>query len=255
MALPMSGMSSKQENRFVLANVIFVRISPDSKMIGVITQDGQVRLVDTDSGKDIPLLGAVSSGSEIRFSDNSDLLLVRDADSDRCRVFDLPSGRIILEVSRSCDNGQLSAQGNYLLATDWETEEVVNKRLFDLQSQKELFGDRAFGRLMAMSPDGTFAVFHDALAQKLVIVNTQFGRLTQSLPSSGEVKEVYLSPDNRLIAFEDDRGSSVWNINRPQQFWQLGQERLYPVPGPFSPDGRYIMTIASDGGGSLYSPF
>lgn len=239
---------SRQRERSALPSVGFVRISPDSRLIGVITRDGTVRLIDSDSGKDISLLDAIPSGSEIRFSDDSRLLFVREADTDECSIFDLTAQRRLFKVPATCIVESFSLAGGYLLTAYWsQNSETMQYDLIDLESREVVFDDGKWGRLMAVSNDGILVVFHDVQAQELVIVNTKTGRKVESVPVVGNISDAYLSPGNRFVAFSDDRGGRIWGISEHQQLWQLEKERFYSLPGPFSPDGQYVLTIAENG--------
>ena len=217
------------------------KISPDGRLIGFITEEGKIRLVDSQDGTDIPLPAEIPTSSYyFYFSDDSSKIAVDDDEDRRLHVFDLSTGRRILGPLDSFFSN-FSVDNNYLIVEDLSQDQRV-KRLFDLRNGNELFAASPLGRVVAVSPDGAFVALHDAKLQKVVIAETKSEQQITSLDVTGAIGEVVFSLDNRLVAIKDETGVDVWDIRDHRHLWQLGGESL----GVFSPDGQYILTSVHD---------
>ncbi len=214
-------------------------ISQDGRMIGFITEEGKIRLVDSQDGTDIPLPAEIPTASDdMYFSDDSSKIAVWDKEM-LLHVFDLSTGKRILGPVNSTISS-FNANGNYLTMEAGSPDQPV-KRLFDLRNGNELFAASPLGRVLAVSPDGAFVSLYDAKAQKLVIAETKSEQQVTSLDVNGAVDKVVFSLDNRLLAFEDKTGVNVWDIQDHRPLWQLGGESQ----GVFSPDGQYVSTFVN----------
>lgn len=211
-------------------------ISPDGRKIGFITEEGELRIVDSRDGTGIPLPAHIPAALDMGFSDDGSKIAVWDSE-ERLHIFDLSTGRRILD-SKVTGAVSFSADGNYAIVGGggWPNH------LFDLRDGNELFADSPLGDLVAISPDGAFVALHDDQAQKLVVVDVESKQEIATFDVQDDLYDVAFSHDNRLLAVRDATGVDVWDIRDHRQLWQLGGESL----GIFSPDGQYVLTGAHD---------
>ena len=172
-------------------------------------------------------------------------------ESDRFRVWDIRSAKILLEsrLEGEFAGGSFSADGNRLLV-----ESGPGAQLWDLRSGKEL-PRLAEARLAELSHDGSRILCTDKTAK---IWDAESGRLLHEIkPAEGaEIIEAQLSPDGRLVAISSTRGETAGVA----QLWDAdsGEPASPPLDhsGPplvrFSPDGARLITLStSDAGAAL----
>ncbi len=178
-------------------------------------------------------------------------------ESDSFRVWDIQTGKILLEVKLEKANGaaeeipigSFSADGNRLLLNIGR-----GVRLWDLPSGKEL-PRLAEARAPELSRDGSRILCTDKTVK---IWEAENGRLLQEIkPAEGtEIIAARLSPDGRMVAIDSRRGENAGFA----QLWDAasGQAASSPLDhrGPplvsFSPDGTRLITLSvSDAGAAL----
>ena len=178
-------------------------------------------------------------------------------ESDRFRVWDIRSAKILLESRLEAltgagqgelASGSFSADGNRLVVRTG-----LGARLWDLPSGKEL-PRLAEARLVELSRDGSRILCADKTAK---IWDAESGRLLLEIkpPEGAESIAVSkLSPDGRLVAVSSKSGETAGVA----QLWDVESGKPASPPlahsGPplvsFSPDGARLVTLCTANAGA-----
>lgn len=178
-------------------------------------------------------------------------------ESDRFRVWDIRSAKILLESRLEAQtgaaegelaSGSFSANGNRLLV-----QTGFGARLWDLRSGKEL-PRLAEARLAELSRDGSRIVSTDKTPK---IWDAESGRLLHEIKpteAAESIVESKLSPDGRLVAVSSKSGETAGVA----QLWDVESGKPASPPlahsGPplvsFSPDGARLVTLSTTNAGA-----
>lgn len=230
------------------ATVSSVAISPDGKRILSGDTDGDVKLWDAATGRELltlpPHQGSVF---EVTFSEDGTRFATSAADS--VRVWDGKNGRVICQLSSGSRSVSLSSSGERVAAL----HQFRTVKVWDVTSGREIVSlkqqPRGIGGV-TLSPDGT----------KLATVTTSGVQTTAHLwdAQTGErratfaghddyVNAVAFSPDGKRIATAGkDHVLKIWDADSGRELRTLRGHQDSVEDVAFRRDGRKVVSCSRD---------
>jgi WD40 repeat protein len=236
-----------------------VAFSPDGKLVASGSDDQSILIWDLAQGK----LRAVLEGHHcsvwnLGFSPDSKMLAsgIGQPSANResgwdftIKLWDVNTGKLVRDLEGCSSNVfsmAFSPDGKYLAACHNGTYD--NVKLWDVASGKMLGsparGDH--GASLAFSHDGKLlAVAGKDKAVKLWEVSTREREVLLRL-SHDVTGGVNFSPDDKLLAVGTTRSVTMCEVATGKEIRRFKEAVFSPKQVLFSPDGRYLVAVASD---------
>jgi WD40 repeat protein/basic membrane lipoprotein Med (substrate-binding protein (PBP1-ABC) superfamily) len=232
-------------------SVVGVAFSPDGKQIGTASEDGTVRIWDSEKGQELSILmtNATHGRPGITFSpDGKQVAAI--AGSNNAGIWDAATGRqlIILQGHTDWVSGIAFSPDGKRVAT---ASEDRTARVWDATDGRELLvlrGHSAAVWDIAFSPDGK--IIATAGEEGWVkLWETDSGTLRATiLAHRAPVNSVAFSPDGQWIATAGgDRTAKIWNAATGSELLVLRGHTDFVSRVDFSPDGTRLATSGGDG--------
>lgn len=238
-----------------------LRYSPDGSRLVSSSDDGSMRLWDTESGREIYAYRVGGPVGDARFSPDGGLLLAAGkARGSGVHLVDVRSGAV-RQVMRAHPGGVTSAvflpggdrvlsagdSGSVLL---WKPGSTEPPQQLPWPAEKEAILS------LAISPDGRHAVA-GAIQGRLVLYDLAAGKILREYPRQRlPVADLVFSPDGRSFASATgwmfgakDAELTLWRLDddTPVHRFATKDATLYALA--FTPDGKYLASA----GGSNFS--
>jgi WD40 repeat protein len=247
-----------------------VAFSPDGKRVATASQgqDGEVKVRDAQTGKELLTLKGLSSGAfAVAFSPDGKRLATASAFFERgkgqareVKVWDAKTGEELLTIQGSGisfggESVAFSPDGKRLVTAtvpfEQGKERVSELKVWDAQTGKELLTVKghAFGvnggipspYRVFFSPDGKRLAA--ASGTELKLWNAQTGEEVLSLTVGGTV--VGFSPDGKRLATTGDE-VKVWDAQTGKEQFTLKGHTDQVLDATFSPDGKRLTSTSLD---------
>ncbi|NEP22522.1 caspase family protein, partial [Moorena sp. SIO3I6] len=226
-----------------------IAFSPDGKQILSGSDDGTVRLWDTETGQLIHTLeGHTDTVYEIAFSPDGQQILSGSSDNT-VRLWDTETGQLIhtLEGHTSLVSDiAFSPDGKQILSGSWDT----TVRLWDTETGLTLHtleGHTSRVEAIAFSPDGKqiLSGSHDNTVR---LWDTDSGTLIHTLEGhTSFVTEIAFSPDGKqILSGSHDNTVRLWDTDSGTLIHTLESPTDWITDIAFSPDGKQIISGSND---------
>jgi WD40 repeat protein/DNA-binding SARP family transcriptional activator len=229
--------------------VMWLRFSPDGRLLGVAGQGGSVTVWNTVNWGEVgpPLRGLQQDSQALDVSPDSKLVAAADL-AGSVRVWDVARGTVIGAFERPTFAKSLafSPDGKRIAVTfeDRGTE------ILDSHGRLIAHLPANSARAVAFSPDGRFVATgeEDGGVRRWSTANwTPFGRPPER--AHGRILTISFSPDGRTLATSsDDGGVRLWDVatQKPIGTALPGFDQHW-VSAAFTPDGRRLFTYYDTG--------
>ncbi|MEW5869052.1 MAG: hypothetical protein AB1894_07235 [Chloroflexota bacterium] len=221
--------------------------SPDGKQLASASQDGTVRVWDTQAYTQTAVLATgwafsvdwSPDGRQLAVGTQAGVLQIWDADSlEKLADWESPSGSAIISLGWSPDGTQV-ASGEWSGAIYlWEAETGLRTRTIDNYSSK-----RSDTNGLAWSPDGRWlATAHqDGVVR---IWDPQSGKLARAIDAhQGWARGVAWSPDGKWLASSgEDKRACIWEAQTGQWLVEVVHNFLPVWSVAFSADGVHFSS-------------
>ena len=224
-------------------DVISLAFSPDGRWIAASITDMTVRIIEADSGKDVSYSRHDGAITSLAFSPDGRWVATASVDGTS-RVFEAATGRSVSDLPHSGRVGWVAfSPDGRRLATGSGAREHTAMRVFEVVASKEiapLAADRAVEfaaftadahRLATLSRDGLTRIYDVSTGEELI----PLGEL--------EKKAWPISPDGRLYAARDSRGTEIHDVVTGKQLSVVTASHKVA----FSADGHRVATIIESG--------
>jgi WD40 repeat protein len=217
-------------------------VSSDGRYLATGDWDGEVRVVELGSGREILRGKHDIIVNSVAFSPDA-ALLVSGSNDDTARVWELaknhqvqrlPHTSGVLAVAFSPD-GKLIATGGWEgVALVWEESTGRQVASFDHRSTIHSIAFSTDGkRLASAGEDATTRVWD-------LVTGVEVARATHE----NAVSSVVFSPDGKYIATASKRAAALWEARYGNEIVQLLHPDDIVAAITFSPDGRFVATAA-----------
>lgn len=236
--------------------VISVKFSPDGKR--VITNAENIRVWETETGKELNALGQHLVGWEIAISPDGKYVASGNWNSPIVRMWELETGRVfqlfeghtkrVQRVQFSPDGKKLLTVGLDGAAILWDTETGREIRRL-IENAGELYTG-------VFSPDGK-TIAAAGLGKKIWLWDTENGKLIREyLGHQAAIEALVFLPGGKYLASSgDDLSVRLWSVETGESVRQfLAQGGVVPDLS-VSPDGTYLATVGNDGKALLWEIF
>ncbi|EGJ34237.1 MULTISPECIES: caspase family protein [Moorena] len=231
------------------ADVTDIAFSPDGKQILSGSDDGKVRLWNTETGQLIHTLeGHTDDVTDIAFSPDGKQIL-SGSDDRTVRLWDTETGQLIhtLEGHTNDINAiAFSRDGKQILSGSfdktvrlWDTE--TGQLIHTLEGHTYLVTDIAF------SPDGK-QILSGSRDKTVRLWDTETGQLIHTLEGhTNDINAIAFSPDgNKILSGGDDNSLRLWDTESGQLIHTLQGHANHVTSIAFSPDGNKILSGGDD---------
>ncbi|WP_448267427.1 nSTAND1 domain-containing NTPase [Nostoc sp. DSM 114159] len=226
-----------------------IGFSPDGKILASASDDGTVKLWDTDSGREIKTLQGYTSGvNSVSFSPDGQTLTSGSLDGT-VKLWNKDSGKEIktlkghthpvYSVSFSPDGKTLASASDDGTVKLWDTDSG--------REIKTLKGHTFYVRSVSFSPDGK--ILASASWDKTVkFWDTNSGREIKILKGHTDwVNSVSFSPDGKILASASwDKTVKFWNTDSGREIKILKGHTSGISSVSFSPDGKILASASDD---------
>jgi WD40 repeat protein len=233
-------------------DVVSAAFRPDAKEVITTSRDETVRIWDPTTGKELHKLdigakvnSAVysSDGHRILTASNNGAAVLWDGASGR-RIRDFKADQLkLFSANFSLDGRQILTASADCTARKWSAESGKTVARFA--------GDRAACQYAIFSPDGSWVLTSGDVSARLW--DSATGQLVKVFPKQGVTASAVFDHARRYILIITGRKPFVhlWNIHSGQATALIGHDN--PVTqAAFSPDGRQIATVSTDGSVRLW---
>jgi len=224
------------------AKVTHVHFTTDGRFLVVATDDGIVRVIATDTWREVAQL---THGAKVVWIGGGTSRVATSDAERRIRVWAIPSGRLIREVGyddevqvvtlRPGSDTLAIAGRRTLAAVSIDTGDVTLRRAF--VGRVSAFALSSTGRYLAVGlTDGETAVWDTATGDRVLDV-----------PGSGapaDIEGVAFSPDGRRLATVAEE-VHVWDLASEAEIARVPAGGLSGGAVAFSPDGAYVAVGGS----------
>ena len=236
--------------------VYFVTFSPDGKRLATASQDGTVRLWDSQRGLELQAFrGHVGEVTGVSFSPNAEML-ASAGDDQTVRLWDISAGDelavlrghtdTVFNAVFSPDGKLLASGGSDGLVKLWNP--ASGEELATLQAHSDDVEHLAFspdGRLLATA-GGEF-LFHSKATAKLWDVGTRRLKATL-LGHLVDLQFVAFSPDGGTLATASlDETVKLWDVSTGTEVAILHAQDGYVHGLAYSPDGKTLASASRNG--------
>jgi WD40 repeat protein len=247
-------------------NVRAVAFDPQGSRLATASNDGTIKLWDSDSGREIASLAAYANlpmnpipennTLELAFSPDGSTLIAAGM-SPTPQVWDLATGQSILTLhghDYNVPGAAVSPDGSRLATVGVEGRVIV----WDSKTGAKLFVQPTsiYGSLdVAFSPDGRSLATADAdgFVRVWSLDAPPEERLLFTLPGHGAtVYSVAYSPDGRFVASASANLTRIWDAATGQPLYTLPGHTRVITDLAFSPDSAYLASSSADGTVRIY---
>jgi WD40 repeat protein len=234
--------------------------SPDGQALATLGPDGQLRIQDVLSGRELRRFPGPQSGGQpgaralvVAFGPDGRTLATADGGPGQFGgrinlnsgyIANVPSAALVRlwELTSGRERGQVAlAQGDSPFSHAWGSSIVIDD---GTRSTIRLHEVASVSRL-ALAPDGRTlaAVFGGSLRLVDLERNRELRRLDAGSFYSGPLA---FSPDGRMLAQGGTGGVTFWDVATGEELCRLSGHQGAVTAVAFSPDGKAVVTGAAD---------
>jgi WD40 repeat protein len=233
-------------------------LSPDGATIAAGYRDGRLLLIGTQDGAERARLeGHPVLVASVEFSPDGRRLVSVDESAGGIRVWDIESGRRLLEIQPEGVNAAsfryaaFSPDGASILATS-RSPTIKAFRVADGKAVRSFAGPAGqyAGSVSAAFIPGDREVAAAWEDGKVYFWDARMSRRTRSISFKEErlIACLLVSPDGRSLAGIGDGVLGFWDLPTGELRWRLESEAFDVTDAAFSPDGSRILASGTDGG-------
>ena len=223
--------------------------SPDNVTFGYGTSEGNVGLLDADTGEqnETTSIGHTDRVSAVDFSRDGSILASSSYDKTIC-LWDVGTGDLHKTLKGHIDGVQQVAfsPAGFILASASDDGTI---RFWDIDTGdviKTLEGHAEGIRHIAFSPAGLMLASTDGDGT-IQLWNINTGESLKTItPASGAFFTAY-SPDGRTLASSDQKDIYLWNVHTGALLRTFRGHKGHIYSIAYAPDGRTLTSCSSDG--------
>lgn len=226
--------------------VNYAVFSPDGRQVVSASDDGTIRVWDSETGKQTRILDELDCVvHSATFSPDGRRII--SASDDGIHIWDADSGNKIniLEGHTDRVNSALFSHDGRRIVSASDDKTV---RIWDAKTCKELHkldGHTDSVLSAAFSPDGRRIV--SASNDKTIrIWDADTGKETKIIMEEDAVNSASFSPEGKFIASASESYICIWDAETGMEIKRIDSNPLYNLSANFSPDGRRIVSASWD---------
>jgi WD40 repeat protein/Tfp pilus assembly protein PilF len=222
-----------------------VTFSPSGQYFATASKDGNVKLWEINTGKEVwhvphkGMLEKVAFSPDGRFvaaSSEPKIVSIWQALSGQ-EIYKLPHGKTVTDIAFSPNGTQLAT------ASDDQT-----LRIWDLSNGKELrrITQDAGLRRVVYSRDGKYLATIQLMGRSALIFDPFTGKQIAQMDHDGMILNLAFSPDGMYLATgSTDNSARLWDVKSGKEIARL-MHGFTVNAMDFSPDGKYLATASED---------
>ncbi|MFC6023591.1 protein kinase [Plantactinospora solaniradicis] len=223
-------------------------LSPDGGSVVTGGPDGRLLVWDVPSGQcRHELVGHQHDVQNIVLSADGRVAVTAGSE-DHAFVWDLDTGRLLHRLThRSWPNISISPDGATAMTGD-NLYAGPALRIWDLRTGRCRRTRRVRSGLLAITPDGRYALSAGERAKAVDVRNLRTGRRQRTLQTStSDLRAIAVSPDSSLVlAGGTDRTVSVWDLRTGRQLHRLTGDLGIVESIAVSHDGLFALSAGDD---------
>ncbi len=226
-----------------------VTVTPDGRSVIAGSDDGKVRVWNTQSGQILRMLKARSALIPAVTVTPDGRSVIAGSEDGKVRVWNPQSGQLLHMLE-----GNLSAIYSVAVTPDGRSviagSEDGNLRVWDIQSEQLLqILDGHDGAIysVAVTPDGR-SIISGSSDQTVKVWDIQSGQSLFTMRGhKNSIKSVVVTPDGQsIISSSDDNTVRCWDITSQRLLHTFEGLKDYPFGLVVSTDGKWIATVPWD---------